>query len=249
MGFKEELRQKYAPVIASITSSLERDKYLQDCDDKYTRFILKKLQENERNEVTSIDQLYEIHHIIPRCCGGPEYSWNKIRLLFSDHREAHAIRFQTYGEECDRLALLLGRNVTVQYRKDQLEESLRVRRERKVGIHDPAVQSASGKKGGAVWTQNKRDGVESKLSPVFVAARAAGMKWTHISGVTCYIKPGDIQLPMDLVERLAAKVPFSEGTNLKSVPGSLLKVIKKTRIKHANWSVEIGDNVQDQPLR
>ena len=262
---QKELKERYAPVIADITSVEERDQYLRSCNDVYSCFILEKLESEgninppcrepapivDGDRVVHQDEFpqlpLESHHIIPRFCGGSDKPWNRITLSYFDHSYAHAIRYQAYGEEGDRLSLIFRTEfkkfATNEDRIAAQAKSLETRRRLQVGIHDPAVQSASGKKGGRRWTQSKRDALETRLSPVFRAARATGMTWIHKSGASCDIQPDGVQIPMDMVELLHSEHSYPEGTNMRAVPGALLKVIRGERQQNHGWRVEMGENV------
>ena len=229
-----QLKKAYEPIIVKINSAKDRDNYLRKLDDDYTRFILKKLSEK-----TDKNQSIEIHHIIPLACGGPDEDWNRMELSYSDHTQAHAIRWGTYKEENDSRSLNFRSNISETDRKEYLARSLETRRKQKVGIHNPTVQSDLGKRGGAKQTQAKREAMESKLSPEFVAARNAGMIWFHKSGVKCIMEPHSILLPQDMYSLLNAAYSFPEDANKKSIPGGLLKVIKQIRKTHYGWSVTI----------
>lgn len=233
-SYLDQLKKAYEPIIVTINSAKNRDAYLSKLDDDYTRFILKKLSEK-----TDKNESMEIHHIIPLACGGPDQDWNRIKLTYSDHTQAHSIRWETYKEENDSRSLKFRSNISETERKEYLERSLETRRKLKVGIHNPTVQSDLGKRGGAKQTQAKREGHESKLSPEFVTARNAGMIWTHKSGVKCLMEPHSILLPQDMYSLLNAASPFPEDANEKSIPGGLLKVIKQIRKTHHGWSVTI----------
>ena len=226
------LLERYAPLLEKLKSSAdplkERNQYLPNCNDEYTSFILEKL-ESQGDTDRSEELLFEIHHIIPRACGGPDEPWNIIRLTYLDHNLTHEARYSAYGEKNDRLAVLFRKSVSQRDRENYLQRSLETRRREQLGIHNPAVQSKSGKKGGNTWTEKKRDALEDRLSEEFKTARTAGMKWTHKNGITCNMKPNQVHFPMDLVELLHAAVPYSDGTNLKSVPGALQKVLRKKR--------------------
>ena len=66
LNSKTELCLYYSTIIAQITTVKERNLYLKKCNEKYTRFILSKI-----NTVYITGETYEIHHIIPRALGGP----------------------------------------------------------------------------------------------------------------------------------------------------------------------------------
>ena len=124
-----KLKSSYEPIRNKIHSIEERNEYLRQCNDNYTLFILDKLAEKPNLNVAG--ELIEIHHIIPKACGGPETEWNKMRLTYSEHEKAHELRFQAYKEENDRRALLFRKNVNDSQRRAFLKKSLVTRREKK----------------------------------------------------------------------------------------------------------------------
>lgn len=44
---------------------------------------------NRQQNPLSKTEYGEVHHIIPKSCGGPDVSWNKVRLLPEEHYNAH----------------------------------------------------------------------------------------------------------------------------------------------------------------
>lgn len=53
---------------------------------------------SRRNDPIPDNEYGEIHHIIPRSCGGSNDSWNLVRLAPEEHYRCHALLPQIYTE-------------------------------------------------------------------------------------------------------------------------------------------------------
>ena len=63
-----------------------------------TRLLSRRLSTQQRTA-------YELHHTTPKSIGGPNESWNLMLVTFCEHRALHNLRFHTYREHEDKLAL------------------------------------------------------------------------------------------------------------------------------------------------
>lgn len=161
----------------TITSRELLVQHLKNESNNYTNFILQKLTESPLNLAEC-----EKHHIIPRHCGGPDADWNLIYLSSDDHKKAHELRYEVYRESGDGLALKFWRNAPL--------NTLKAKRIRAAWTHDyckqqgkafysSEQQSKSGKKGGAVKSDEKKKSYIKKLSPQVQEKLQAGTIWSH----------------------------------------------------------------------
>lgn len=86
----------------------------------------------------------QFHHIQPQHSGGPDETWNSIRLSISDHAKAHLLLFECYGNYYDQCAYaLLLNQQTEAYEELRKEIQANMKRNKK-GFYDSKLQSELG---------------------------------------------------------------------------------------------------------
>lgn len=248
--YLEGLKEKYQDVIKSVESREDFLKYLKEENNTYSFFILGKFEDQETfienclNPAFKNENLPEVHHIIPTSCGGPNLPWNRIMLFRLDHIKAHRLRSECYGETIDELAMNMLTNVSNKSIRMGREKSLLTRQTMQVGIHDPLVQRASGKKGGAVKSLAKDAKFEEKVTEPFLTLREQELTFffrNESSGKIVVIPPNTLTLPKDIVPYLHAVEPFTQAQiDSGNIPGGLAKVYKGQRASHLGWQVKVN---------
>lgn len=102
----------------------------------------------------------EIHHIIPQSSGGPDDQWNLLPVTFHEHKELHALRYEVYGEEGDRVASM-SRNEIRAYTKEQKREAAKrgheTMRNLGIGFYNSEMQREFGRRSFAVGKTPARE--------------------------------------------------------------------------------------------
>lgn len=126
---KEKLRKKFE----HIKNREDLIQYLKHENNAYTQFILDRLSKPAPEKDKS-----QNHHIIPLHAGGPDKTWNLIRLTYEDHLTAHKLRYEVYKEPGDKNAINLAGTEQAYLTKPKVESVRRgdaTRKLNKIGIY------------------------------------------------------------------------------------------------------------------
>lgn len=97
-------------------------------------------------------RLTEIHHINPKHNDGLDEPGNLVRVTIDDHLTAHWLRWKTYGQRGDKIAVLRRLGQTLEARAEHLKALVEMQqrnRELKLGRFNSEYQQQRGKEGGA----------------------------------------------------------------------------------------------------
>jgi hypothetical protein len=200
----------------------------------YTQFILEKMESLPEN----LEEC-EKHHIIPRHAGGTDKEFNLIILSVEDHKRAHELRYEAYGESKDALALRFWKYAPLNSKEAKRIRALhchQVCKAKGIAFYSSEQQSKSGKKGGAVKSEEKIKGFQKKLSPAVEEKIRSGTVWTHPDLENeLIVQPNQVTLVVDFqkifAEALGEKANEATFVNLttSSFSSGVAKVLKGER--------------------
>lgn len=110
----------------------------------------------------------EVHHIIPRSCGGCDKKWNKVRMPTLEHIKCHRILCDIYptGSEYDAMATAYDLMLTTR-------EGVKVSEEEAARARDEAHKASSRRQKGRIpWNKGKTGIYSEETLAAIRAARA-----------------------------------------------------------------------------
>lgn len=189
---------------------------------------------------------YQDHHIIPKHCGGSDDSWNLTKLTMEEHTSAHRLRWETYSDPNDSLAL---KGMQAQYNTEEMiaarvKLSHEVQKREKRGRWDSTAQRERGLKGGAKQTAAKKEKYKDKLSDTVKEFLSKKSVWQHEKNTQQTVfEPNQFSLVVELLEQLIVNTQDNESrdklqnTAKTTATGALARVIKGDRKTCYGWKI------------
>lgn len=212
---KLALRREKSKQFEHISNVQEFKQYLKTENNLYSNFILKKLGEGSPPSGCIVQK----HHIIPQHAGGPDSQWNLVSLTLEDHIEAHALRYEVYGEFGDYNFLstcgaIIGTRIQRNPVFDaQIEENKKkadkTRKDKSLGIYAPGVSSKGGQASAArERTLQQKYSHQHQMGDAVKNALYNGSRWLHIKTNTVInIGPKEALIIRDLKEIFIKALP------------------------------------------
>ena len=206
-----------------------------------------------RKLVTQPDTTYELHHIFPKSIGGPDKNWNLVKVTLREHRLLHLLRYRTYREHVDKLALTFLKQASDVRKARQISGSRSAVMLQSCGFQNPDVQKRAASKGRSNVTLKKRRGYFRRLHPQIQAHLNRDVVWSYCphhgrESIDVDVLAHSCLTLVDLVRRLEVSgAPVgSKGSKLTSKTSGLARVIKQARSHYGGWSYrESVRQVQD----
>jgi hypothetical protein len=217
--------------------------YLREHNNGYNYLVTRLLT---RRLSTQPGTAYELHHIFPKSIGGPNESWNLMLVTFCEHRALHMLRFHTYREHVDKLALTFLKQTVGERKTRQIAGSRAAVMLQACGFQNPHVQKRAASKGRSTMTPKKRQGYLRRLHPQIQAHLNVDTVWSYRRCRGCTpdlqrdveIEADSCSTLADLVRRLELSgAPVgSKGSKLTSKTSGLARVIRRMRSSYGGWS-------------
>lgn len=233
------------PEFENVKCKVTLIEYLVKTPNPYNDFILARLKNEHPKNSENLD--IQKHHIIPRHIGGPNRTWNLVRLTVSEHREAHRLRWETYNNQADELALrfMQEEHNTPELIAARVALSHEYQRTNQIGRWNSEQQSRLGRIGGSRQTQAKREKFREKLSVPVKNFLDRGSTWYHKSTMKhITFAPNELFLVTDLLEKLIEATEdetykqMMQNTRKSNATSVLAKVIKGERPSCYNWFIQ-----------
>lgn len=248
---------------AHISNPILMQKFLENENNDYSRFILEKFKNPFPKETKKFngDEIQD-HHIIPRHVGGENYYFNIVRLTKKDHIFAHKLRYLAYGDFGDYNFLHTVRSTGTKEvpRNPEFDKQIRnqaakgskTQQEKKIGIYAPGAAKKAGQISGTKPESDakKASSMQQRGQETRDALNIFGGKWLHKeTGTEVVILPGDTVQMRDVQKILASHLPVGHPNRVAlerntgragtSQPNALSKVVKKIRRSYQGWYFEL----------
>lgn len=227
-----------------IQSEDSLNRFLKENRNSYNDFIVSCLENKSEKNLDNV--VYQTHHIIPNHCGGSHKSWNTVKLTMAEHVFAHQLRWETYKNQNDFLALRFMQSQfnTKQLLAERSKLSHKVQKQLQIGRWNSKSQRSLGKKGGSKQTEAKKEMYKQKLSDPVKALLSKKSIWKHKTNITeTVFETNQFCLVVELLENLIHATEDiksreqMQNTNKTNATGLLARVIKKQRKSCYGWQI------------
>jgi hypothetical protein len=163
---------------AHIQSREQLKKHLRQENSSYSQQMLSYVKQEEQNPEQSLD---ERHHILPFHDGGPDLPWNMVQVSFTEHTQAHQLRYDCFQQPGDELSVrfLLGTESADVHRARARLGHETMRRE-KIGFYNSDVARELGKRGGGKKTPKREESYTKRASSEFKRLLSKTLVFTHL---------------------------------------------------------------------